>query len=241
MYREARPSAPLAAWVDCYWTRSMDDGVESSVLPDGCADVIFDVDHASGFVVGTMTSPLIVPANTSPQLFGVRFRPGRATLGIGVPLREITDARAALRDVRSIGAGFAERVAAAPTFAARIALVEDMLSRGLRAVTPDVTVDAAIALIERSVCDIESVAGAIGVSRQHLARKFAISVGVSPKTFARVARFRRVLRAASADVDWAALALHAGYFDQSHLIADFRQFAGMSPVPFFLSRAATPA
>lgn len=60
--------------------------------------------------------------------------------------------------------------------------------------------------------------------------------------FARVIRFRRVLRSArEPGVDWADLAVQAGYFDQSDLIADFGQFAGTSPVPFFQSRAAATA
>ncbi|MGZ7079073.1 MAG: helix-turn-helix domain-containing protein, partial [Thermoanaerobaculia bacterium] len=67
--------------------------------------------------------------------------------------------------------------------------------------------------------------------------RFDAAVGVSPKMFARVVRFRRVLREIAAPaVDWSDVALSAGYFDQSHLIADFRQFAGTTPVPFFLSR-----
>lgn len=31
------------------------------------------------------------------------------------------------------------------------------------------------------------------------------------------------------------MAAELGYFDQSHLIAEFREFAGETPVPFFLS------
>ena len=76
-----------------------------------------------------------------------------------------------------------------------------------------------------------------GVSRQHLARAFAHHVGVSPKTFARVMRFRRAIAIARGGREgWAELAEELGYFDQSHLIADFREFAGETPVPFFLSQ-----
>ena len=91
--------------------------------------------------------------------------------------------------------------------------------------------------VERSGgrASIDSVASAAGVSRQHLARAFAYHVGVSPKIFARVVRFRRALALAGGR-DWAGLAAELGYFDQSHLIADFREFAGVTPVPFFLSR-----
>lgn len=48
-------------------------------------------------------------------------------------------------------------------------------------------------------------------------------LGVSPKTYARIARFAWVLRRIqeSENVDWSALALDAGYSDQSHLVRDF--------------------
>jgi hypothetical protein len=53
-------------------------------------------------------------------------------------------------------------------------------------------------------------------------------------------RFRRVIDRASRSRGrgWAALASESGYFDQSHLIADFRRFAGLNPVPFFQSQEA---
>jgi uncharacterized protein DUF6597 len=149
-YREARPSPSLARWVDRYWTRTGDGAVLSRILPDGCADVIFDVDAADGFVVGTMTTPLIIPPAPAAPLFGIRFRPGRALLGIGIPLAALTDTRAPLHDARSIAAGFAERVAAAPSFETRIAAVEQMLSRALVRTAADRVVDEAVAQIERS-------------------------------------------------------------------------------------------
>jgi AraC-like DNA-binding protein len=56
-----------------------------------------------------------------------------------------------------------------------------------------------------------------------------------------VCRFRRAdaaLRAAPAEIDWAGLAGECGYYDQSHLIHEFRQFAGETPQAFARLRAA---
>jgi AraC-like DNA-binding protein len=60
---------------------------------------------------------------------------------------------------------------------------------------------------------------------------FRDTVGVSPKAFARLARFRRALRAArdNAPASWASIAASAGYYDQAHLIAEFRAIAGVTP------------
>lgn len=77
-----------------------------------------------------------------------------------------------------------------------------------------------------------------GYSRQHLSRLFRRFVGVSPKQLSRVLRFREALSGMmeGAAPDWCQLALSAGYFDQSHFINDFREFAGMSPERYLRRR-----
>jgi len=221
--RELLPSADLASFVDVYWWS--DSEADVRIIPDGCADVIFD--GSGALVVGTMTKPL--RTRSTEGMFGIRFRPGRAALAIRAPLTEVTDARVPLRDVTR---------RFPPLDPDRIETVETAMRKLFADSRPDRRVDAAVDAIIRSGgrATIDRVAAAAGVSRQHLARAFAYHVGVSPKTFARVMRFRRALKLAGGH-NWADLAAELGYFDQSHLIADFREFAGTTPVPFFLSRA----
>ena len=53
---------------------------------------------------------------------------------------------------------------------------------------------------------------------------------MTPKVFGRVQRFQRALSHVRAETPhWPALALQAGYCDQSHLIRDFVAFSGSSP------------
>src|SRR5437660_11380763 len=118
MVREFAPSARLAPWVEAFWTRdafSSDTAVTQRVLPDGCADVVFA--DGAAIAIGTMTSPLVLTETRAPALLGVRFRPGRAPLG--VPLSEITDARVPLGDLWR-GDSLGERVAEASTTARQI-------------------------------------------------------------------------------------------------------------------------
>ena len=79
--------------------------------------------------------------------------------------------------------------------------------------------------------NVSAVAVELGVSERHLRRLFRQAVGVSPKTFAKLTRFRRALRAARADkrAGWATIAVAAGYYDQAHLIAEIRSIAGKTP------------
>jgi AraC-like DNA-binding protein len=89
-------------------------------------------------------------------------------------------------------------------------------------------IDAAARLTSDNV---NTVAGDLGVSERHLRRVFREAVGVSPKAFARLVRFHRALRAAGEDdrASWASIAAGAGYYDQAHLIAEFRAIAGVTP------------
>jgi AraC-like DNA-binding protein len=231
-YIELEPTAALRPWVECFWTRNDEAPSDvQRVLPDGCADLVFDLRKGSSAVVGTMTKPLLLPPHGSFEFFGVRFRPGRAAAFLRIPLAEITDARVPLGEIwRSWSDGLLERPVSE--------LIITIESELLRRLDPerDRRVDAAIARMVVGHVRIDELAREIGISRQHLARQFLHHVGVSPKTFARVMRFRRLADSLSGiDVDWADAAAEHGFYDQSHLIADFRELAGTTPNAFHFS------
>jgi AraC-like DNA-binding protein len=78
---------------------------------------------------------------------------------------------------------------------------------------------------------VSAVASELGVSERHLRRVFLETIGVNPKAFARLARFHRALAAARANraADWASIAAATGYYDQAHLIGEFRAIADVTP------------
>jgi AraC-like DNA-binding protein len=86
--------------------------------------------------------------------------------------------------------------------------------------------------------DSNAPSARIGLStRRYLARAFARHVGVPPKMFARVARVRKVLAKArvASKIDWTALALDAGYYDQAHLAGEVREITGRTPTEWLTS------
>jgi methylphosphotriester-DNA--protein-cysteine methyltransferase len=81
----------------------------------------------------------------------------------------------------------------------------------------------------------------LAVTRQALAKAFRLHVGVSPKRFARIQRFHQLVCKADAasvppQANWTEMALDAGYFDHSHLIKDFGDFARVTPAVFLKTR-----
>jgi AraC-like DNA-binding protein len=78
--------------------------------------------------------------------------------------------------------------------------------------------------------NVRAVADDLGVSERHLRRAFHETIGMSPKAFTRLTRFHRALRAGrEGQASWASIAALAGYYDQAHLIAEFRAIAGVTP------------
>ena len=82
---------------------------------------------------------------------------------------------------------------------------------------------------------VSDLAAKLNISERNLERKFRDEIGLSPKKFARIVRFQNVVRSIESAVypDFPDIALTFGYFDQSHLIRDFREFSGQSPLEYF--------
>lgn len=86
-------------------------------------------------------------------------------------------------------------------------------------------------LRRRGRVTIEALAYDAGLSRRQLERRFLLEVGAPPKLYARIARFNHVLEllAESLAPDWPDIAYLCGYYDQAHLIREFRRFTGQTP------------
>ena len=249
-YREYAPSEMLRPFVACFWTHDPVVGREVSnpsvhrVLPDGCIDVVLGFagqadEPESAMAVGTMTRALVLEPGAWPECFvGVRFRPGKAAAFLTVPANELTDLRVPLDELWLDASEVRDALSARTEAMGRVRALERVLAARAApsVVSAQHDVDEAI----RRIVDaggslgITRLAPALGVTRQHLARQFSQLVGVSPKTFARVVRLGRVIERARAvpvgeAINWSGLALELGYFDQSHLVDDFRELTGVTP------------
>jgi AraC-like DNA-binding protein len=247
LYREFPPHPALAGIVACLWTsHAAPSGapVRHRVLPDNCIDILWQDRAPMGFVAGMMSGPHRVEVLEPVLTVAVRFLPGAARAFCDLPLHVLQDGHPALSELWPRGE--AEALAASlwergQTAEQRLATIERALLARLRrreADRADRLALAAVGLIERSggALRIEELAQSLGVSRQHLALQFRERVGLNAKTFAMVCRFRRASAAVrdlrGAAVDWAAMAGEWGYYDQSHLIHEFQQFAGETPEAF---------
>jgi AraC-like DNA-binding protein len=82
---------------------------------------------------------------------------------------------------------------------------------------------------------IASLSHRLGLSVDRFEKRFQRAVGASPKQLASIIRFRRAVAGYAPGLPLTQLAHDTGYFDQSHLIREFRAFTGLAPRDFLRS------
>jgi AraC-like DNA-binding protein len=117
---------------------------------------------------------------------------------------------------------------------ARLLCAEDFLlqrSASGTAIHPLVNWAARLLATSGGQIDIRQLVKESGYSRKQLALLFGEQVGLAPKTLARIHRFQTALSTigASDTHDWCDVALRVGYYDQAHMINEFRSLSGLTP------------
>jgi AraC-like DNA-binding protein len=252
-----RPTVPLATYVEAIWFTSRDalPHTRERGLPTGRVDIVIpllqdsivrfdDVDssdarHFRGAVVSGAQDRFVVRGmGGASSVIGVHFKPGGAAIFFGGALRQFANQTLLLEDVWGVAArDLRQRLQAALQASQKIRILEgELLSRlsGARSVDRMVTWALHVLEVNPSAARITAVQRASGCSPQQFIRRFAGTVGITPKRYARVLRFNTLLPrlARVGPRDWANVAAEAGYFDQSHLIHEFRQLAGMTPASY---------
>lgn len=257
-YREYYPNAPLNRFVECFWTLEGESAPIATeperVLPDGCAEVILNfgdrfVQHREDqrhlqplhFLVGQITRPMLISPTGHVELIGVRFHPGGTAPFFRVPMEQLTNQAVELELLsKPIATRIAEQVEPLPTLPLKIVELARILTQAIEINDCDLSF---LSLAQRVVLSggmisIDDLANSSGLSHRQLERRFLRDVGVSPKVLCRILRFQQVFRVVEADPTWANVAVDCGYYDQAHLIRDFRQFAEQTPVALFDSQTA---
>ncbi|NVI88213.1 AraC family transcriptional regulator [Actinomadura sp. BRA 177] len=151
---------------------------------------------------------------------------------LGVPMARLTNAAVDLPDLLGREARtLVERLAGAPSWAARFDLLDGFLLRRLDAgPVPDREVARAWGLLDGGPgVTVADIAADVGWSRKHLTHRFREQVGLPPKVMARVLRFERAVALLSGGTGLAEAAFACGYYDQAHLNREFRALSGCTP------------
>jgi AraC-like DNA-binding protein len=249
-YREIDPSPTLAPFIRCLWHLSGPATAAREaqpIVPDGCVEIVLNL--ADPFVrvnggrhvqpiamlVGQHSGPVVVIPTGAIDVWGVRFHPWSAAVCLETPMDELRESTVELEEVlrRRVVGELRDRLGDVSADHVLISALERWLARQP---PPERGTRAAVELITRRgpVPSVRGMSAQLGRSTRWVQRTFRDSVGLTPKMLSRISRVQRAMRAATSQPSrpWSAIAADTGYFDQSHLVRDFRQIVGCTPSAF---------
>jgi AraC-like DNA-binding protein len=221
---------------------SLKNANKKFIYPTGSVGLVFRCDlHKPGaFLVGTPTLPREAEYTNveSTTYFIILFWPGVSYAFYPLPAKELTDKSIPLGELLpSESERIVELIVTANSFQERIHIFEQFLDKRLL-LQEDIPKSILIAIT--TICRNFKKLSCVEVERQtrytdrHFRRLFDKYIGVSPIMLKKIMRYQKTLKAlyTRPKEDMAGLAFELGYFDQSHLIREFKRFQSCTPKHF---------
>lgn len=252
--RVHKPAFPLSQYVEQIWCMTSADTLSSRqrVCPNGAMQLVIhlkekslsffeDDDERHSIRVPLLAGPYSRAFHIDPSEFsaviGIRFHPGAARMFFSVAACELHNTDIPLAELYPGEADWlVNELCAATGEHAQLLVVDRYLQRKLVNAAPvHPAIRYAVEQLSREgAATVRNVQSDLGLSHTYFIQLFREHVGLTPKLFHRVRRFQTLVSRIERGmpVNWAELAAACGYFDQAHLIRDFRAFAGLTPVEY---------
>lgn len=232
-----RPPVDLAMWIESFWmvTWELDQPYLQETLPH--PNFFFTFENRRCEVSGVNTGKFSRVLEGCSGVFGIRFRSGGFRPFLKQPASSLTGRTVPAAQIFG-AAGVAELESRLDSESwdedRMLATLSDFMRR--HAPAADADVDLAADLVQRirrenNIKSVADLAGLSGFSPRALQRIFREYVGATPKWVIRRFRLHELVEVLNAGrrPDWAQVALDLGYFDQAHLINDFKAIVGQPP------------
>jgi len=234
------PPRDLRPWIAHYWMIRWDlrgcapQRVENLPHPN----VHFIVEEDGAVVSGVQRRKFSRVIDGCSQVFGIKFRPGGFRPLLGKAVSTIADRTVPAERIFGPEAGrLCLMILAASRESDKMKAATAFLRRHLPKPDPNVSLADQLVnciLHEVEIKTVDDLVERAGMGRRSLQRLFSEYVGASPKWVIRRYRLHEVMERlnSGAALDWAQLAAELGYFDQAHLINDFKAIVGYSPAQY---------
>lgn len=260
LFAAHKPVPALARFVDHLWCLNDAPAHQlERVLPTGTLELVINLDQdefrihdrdrpgryerfAGAILSGAYTRYFVIDTREHASIMGVHFKPGGALPFFAIPPGALADSHVELAQLWGTSAReLRDRLCEARSQQRRFQLLEQaLLARLGQRRAPRAAACAGLEWLSTGR-KVTEVASELCLSRRRFITVFTDDIGLTPKVFARIARFQRALARAQAPdaCGWPQIALQNGYFDQSHMIRDFVDFAGLTPRALRVHGAAT--
>jgi AraC-like DNA-binding protein len=259
-YHEYAPPPDLADAVEALWTHET-VGIRlvvHRVVPDAAVSLCFmgtrAPDASAGAcrlrVIGPIAAPKLWAPGAGHSMASVRIKLEWCRPLLGVAPWEHASAEPCYADIRpDLAAPLEEQLMHTTESLDALRLLVKFLRERRAARLRRGTARSAVVLLRVSMESLRLGASAprvatlarqLGVTDRHLRRLMVDETGIAPRHFARIQRFHALLRASdlATHPSWATLAALHGYADQSHLIREVQDLAGVTPTRLHAERSA---
>ncbi|MBO6621351.1 MAG: helix-turn-helix transcriptional regulator [Balneola sp.] len=184
-------------------------------------------------LVGQRTKPSLIGVSGKTGVILVKFYPWGVAPFLKVPLSELTNQVVDLEflfEKHSVSI-FRESLLDAKTPDISAKIIQRFLTELLIHDKIDPLIFQSIRIINEGFGKIKvsELAKILNVSRRHLSRKFMSAIGISPKKFSSIIRFQKALFLQTNGVLTTEVMHHCGYYDQAHMISEFKEFSNTTP------------
>ncbi|GHO99920.1 AraC family transcriptional regulator [Reticulibacter mediterranei] len=253
-FHQYTPQPPLSFFVEHFWLSQGPVPAHSKErrLPDGSISLIINLhderirlydqhhsdqllSYSNVLLSGAHAEFVLLDTTCLAEVLGVQFKPGGTVPFLPFPASDLHNDFLSLDNVWGPDAfALRECLCAFDQPQRRFQLMEHfLLARLKRSHEIHPVVVFALGALEKAPTPptITAIVEQIGLSRTRFIQLFRETVGVTPKQFARLQRFQRVLCSIEQNrsQSWIELALTYGYYDQAHFIHDFQAFSGLTP------------
>lgn len=193
----------------------------------------FDIQPIA-LLTGPQFSRMNVMVHRQLTAIRVDFLPGGMYRLLGIPMHELCDGGFDAvdffgADMRRIN----EQLQNATSLEEGKNIVETFLLNKVAKLKVMLPIDGALRVLlnHHGTLAIEQTASLSCLSLKQFERKCKDRIGMNPKMFSRILKFSKAYRLheSSPELHWIQIAYDAGYYDQMHMIRDFKAFAGVNP------------
>lgn len=245
------PSLQLVPYIRYYWLLKVDaiSEISETSVPVGCINLIFHKGsrmfsntsrklQPRSFIGGLSTRFTELTSTGNVDMIVVVFQPFGAKIFFSLPMSEFFNECISVNDLGEVSLKELEnQIQDIPDSRLSIEIIEKYFVKQLYSFDRYnyKRIAAAIqAVNNQPQIDIASLSATTCLSSKQFTRIFTEYVGARPKEFVRIIRFQRALFILQTNplISFTQLAFECGYYDQPHLIKEFRIFAGCTPSEF---------
>lgn len=213
------------------WRFRLSDGAAHYAFADGTAQVA-----TACHIIGPTSGAFRTVADGPVEVVGMGLQPAGWAALVGVDASTLLDR---MIDGAGVAGGAPAALAAAATLraatdiGAKLAAVESLVRRTLAATPHSAALAFARAidgwLAAHHSPEVDDLVTTAALSRRQVERRTKALYGVPPKTLARKYRALRAAVALAEGMKLDAALEEGGFYDQSHLIRELKQFTGLTP------------